>query len=134
LPPGRAPPLPPPADLHLASAGAAGSPEAGEGDPGHRPRTDTRSGAEEPRPVTTPASATWLRAAASADAAGIEDLLRARNLPTAGAPAHLATFVVATRGNSLLSRAGIRRYGDVVLLRSDALPANVSARAVVTGL
>ena len=80
--------------------------------------------------MTTPASATWLRTATSADAAVIEDLLRARNLPTAGAREHLATFVVATKGNSLLGCAGIERYGDVGLLRSVAVAENVGGRGV----
>jgi amino-acid N-acetyltransferase len=80
--------------------------------------------------MTAPTSTTWVRAATSSDAASIERLLTARHLPTAGARDHLGTFVVATKGHSLLGCAGIERYGDVGLLRSVAVAEIVGGRGV----
>jgi amino-acid N-acetyltransferase len=80
--------------------------------------------------MTAPASASWVRAATPGDWGSIEQLLMARDLPAAGAREHLATFVVATKGLSLLGCAGIERYGEVGLLRSVAVAENVGGRGV----
>lgn len=80
--------------------------------------------------MTAPASASWVRSATSGDAGTIEQLLTARHLPTAGVRDHLATFVVATRGESLLGCAGMERYGEIGLLRSVAVAENVGGRGV----
>jgi N-acetylglutamate synthase-like GNAT family acetyltransferase len=45
-------------------------------------------------------------------------LLRAENLPLAGAEEYLANFMVATNDNKLVGVAGLEIYGRVALLRS----------------
>ncbi|RPH67268.1 MAG: GNAT family N-acetyltransferase [Myxococcaceae bacterium] len=80
--------------------------------------------------MTTPAAASWVRAATPEDWNGIERLLTDRHLPTAGAREHLSAFVVATKGAAVLGCAGIERYGDLGLLRSVAVTENVAGLGV----
>ena len=80
--------------------------------------------------MTAPASASWVRAATPGDWETVEQLLTARHLPTAGARDHLASFVVATTGLSLLGCAGFERYGEVGLLRSVAVAEDVGRRGI----
>ena len=80
--------------------------------------------------MTTPMSASWVRPATSGDWESIAQLLTERHLPTDGARDHLAAFVVATVGSSLLGCAGIERYGDVGLVRSVAVAEDAGGRGV----
>jgi N-acetylglutamate synthase-like GNAT family acetyltransferase len=75
-----------------------------------------------------------VRSATSDDWESIEQLLTERRLPTDGARDHLAAFVVATEGPSLLGCAGIERYGDVGLIRSVAVAENAGGRGVGVAL
>ncbi len=79
-----------------------------------------------------------VRAATAEDWPAIERLLGARDLPTAGARAHLGTFVVAAEGPVVVGCAGIERHGDVGLLRSVAVAERLAEKglgaAVVTAL
>ncbi|MGZ6059313.1 MAG: arsenic resistance N-acetyltransferase ArsN2 [Myxococcaceae bacterium] len=75
-----------------------------------------------------------LRPARPDDREGIEQLLIARGLPTAGAPAHLGAFVVAEEGSALVGCAGIERYGEVGLLRSVAVSEESAGRGLGTEL
>jgi len=80
--------------------------------------------------MTTPTSPSGVRSATSGDWDSIAQLLTERRLPTDGAREHLATFVVATEGRSLLGCAAIERYGDVGLLRSVAVAEKAGGRGV----
>jgi len=80
--------------------------------------------------MTPPASVSQVRPATSGDWKSIERLLRERRLPTDGARDHLATFLVATDGPSLLGCAGIEQYGDVGLVRSVAVAETAGGRGV----
>ncbi|HVP61087.1 MAG TPA: arsenic resistance N-acetyltransferase ArsN2 [Myxococcaceae bacterium] len=62
-----------------------------------------------------------VRQATPGDWPAIERLLSDRDLPAAGARAHLGTFLVAAEGSLVVGCAGIERYGDVGLLRSVAV-------------
>jgi amino-acid N-acetyltransferase len=62
-----------------------------------------------------------IRRAACDDAAGIVRLLEESRLPTAGAADHLATMVVAERGDRIVGSAGLEIYADGALLRSVAV-------------
>lgn len=62
-----------------------------------------------------------LRPAAAADWPAIAALLQALQLPTEGAQAHLATYLLATQGDDLVGCAGAEVYGSVALLRSVAV-------------
>lgn len=84
--------------------------------------------------MTTPASASWVRPATSGDWENIARLLSERHLPTEGARDHLATFVVAAEGPSVLGCAGIEQYGDLGLLRSVAVAENAGGRGVGAAL
>ena len=80
--------------------------------------------------MTTRATPSGVRSATSGDWESIAQLLTQRRLPTDGARDHLATFVVATEGRSLLGCAGIERYGDIGLLRSVAVAEKAGGRGV----
>jgi len=80
--------------------------------------------------MTTPASTSRVRPATPGDWGSIERLLRERRLPPDGARDHLANFVVAAEGLSLLGCAGIERYGDLGLLRSVAVAEEAVGRGV----
>jgi N-acetylglutamate synthase-like GNAT family acetyltransferase len=80
--------------------------------------------------MTTPASASGVRPATSGDWESIVQLLTERHLPTEGARDHLAAFLVATEGPSVLGCAGLERYGVVGLLRSVAVAENAGGRGV----
>jgi amino-acid N-acetyltransferase len=84
--------------------------------------------------VTATASAGLVRPARTADWPAIEDLLVARRLPTAGARAHLGTFLVAEQASALVGCAGIELYDDVGLLRSVAVDEGVAGRGLGTEL
>lgn len=71
--------------------------------------------------MTAPATERRLRPATRGDWPAIEQLLRARGLPTAGAQAHLEGFLVAQEGTTVAGCAGIEQYGDAGLLRSVAV-------------
>ena len=62
-----------------------------------------------------------LRPAGAADWPAIQALLRAHDLPTEGAQAHLPTFLLATQGDEVVGCAGAEVYGTVALLRSVAV-------------
>lgn len=62
-----------------------------------------------------------LRPAGAADWPAIEALLRAHHLPTEGAQAHLATYLLALQGDEVVGCAGAEVYGSVALLRSVAV-------------
>ena len=62
-----------------------------------------------------------LRQAGAADWPAVEALLRANDLPTEGAQAHLHTYVVALWNGELVGCAGAEVYGPVALLRSVAV-------------
>ena len=81
---------------------------------------------------TTPGPA--IRAARPADWSAIERLLTGRGLPPDGAREHLAAFVVAEQGSTLVGCAGLERYAEVGLLRSVAVSGDLAARGVGTGL
>src|SRR5262245_62865700 len=80
--------------------------------------------------MTTASPASWVRAATPDDWDGIERLLTERDLPTAGARDHLSSFIVATKGATLVGCACTERYGDLGLLRSVAVIENVGGRGV----
>jgi amino-acid N-acetyltransferase len=84
--------------------------------------------------VTATASARLVRPARTADWPAIEDLLVARRLPTAGARAHLGTFLVAEQASALVGCAGIELYDDVGLLRSVAVDEGVAGHGLGTEL
>lgn len=62
-----------------------------------------------------------LRQAGAADWPEIEALLRANQLPTAGAREHLSTYVLAVSNGEVVGCAGAEVYGSVALLRSVAV-------------
>lgn len=62
-----------------------------------------------------------IRAATSAEASAVRELLRASDLPTAGVPDDLEDFLVAVRGAELVGTIGLECYGDAALLRSAAV-------------
>ncbi len=59
-----------------------------------------------------------LRRATPGDAAAVERLLAAQDLPTAGVAAWLDHFWVAEQDAALVGVAGVELYGDAALLRS----------------
>ena len=61
------------------------------------------------------------RRASRSDWPAIQALLLTHALPTEGAEAHLATFVVGSCGSELVAVAGAEVYGDRALLRSVAV-------------
>lgn len=62
-----------------------------------------------------------LRQAHPADWPAVEALLKAHQLPLAGAREHLSTFVIAEAGREIVGCAGAEPRGDVALLRSVAV-------------
>jgi N-acetylglutamate synthase-like GNAT family acetyltransferase len=62
-----------------------------------------------------------LRAAGAADWPAVQALLQANQLPTEGAQAHLATYLLAESNGEVVGCAGAELYGDVALLRSVAV-------------
>lgn len=62
-----------------------------------------------------------LRQAGAADWPAVEALLLANKLPTEGAQAHLATYVLAVSNGEVVGCAGAEVYGSVALLRSVAV-------------
>jgi amino-acid N-acetyltransferase len=83
--------------------------------------------------VTATASA-LVRPARPEDWPAIEQLLAVRRLPTAGARAHLGTFLVAEQATALVGCAGIELYDDAGLLRSVAVDEGVAGRGLGTEL
>jgi amino-acid N-acetyltransferase len=71
--------------------------------------------------VTDSTTIAVLRRATEADWPGIETLLTETNLPLAGAPEALPSFLVAIRGETVVGAAALERYGTVALLRSVAV-------------
>lgn len=80
--------------------------------------------------MTSPSASPVVRAATLEDRGGIERLLTARNLPTAGVPEHLDRFVVAVRASVLLGCAGVEQHGEVGLLRSVAVMEDAGGRGL----
>jgi N-acetylglutamate synthase-like GNAT family acetyltransferase len=62
-----------------------------------------------------------LRQAGASDWPAVEALLQANQLPTEGAQAHLATYLLATSNGEVVGCAGAEVYGPVALLRSVAV-------------
>jgi N-acetylglutamate synthase-like GNAT family acetyltransferase len=62
-----------------------------------------------------------LRQAHPTDWPAVEALLKAHQLPLAGAREHLSTFVIAEAGREIVGCAGAEPRGDVALLRSVAV-------------
>ena len=62
-----------------------------------------------------------LRQAGAADWPAVQALLLANKLPTEGAQAHLATYLLATQGDEVVGCAGAEVYGTVALVRSVAI-------------
>jgi N-acetylglutamate synthase-like GNAT family acetyltransferase len=62
-----------------------------------------------------------LRQAGASDWPAVEALLRANQLPTEGAQAHLSTYLLATSNGEVVGCAGAEVYGTVALLRSVAV-------------
>ncbi len=79
-----------------------------------------------------------IRPATPEDWGAVEQLLRARQLPLAGARAHLQHFLVAVEGETAVGCIGLERYGDTGLLRSLAVAethaGRGTGRALVSGL
>ena len=71
-----------------------------------------------------------LRLAAQADWPAIEALLKANRLPTQGAQAHLATYLLALSGGEVVGSAGVEVYGDIALLRSVAVAPGLHKQGV----
>jgi N-acetylglutamate synthase-like GNAT family acetyltransferase len=80
--------------------------------------------------MTSPSTDLVVRAATAEDRGSIEQLLTARDLPTAGVREHLDGFVVAVRGGALLGCAGVEHHGEVGLLRSVAVMEDAGGRGV----
>ena len=64
------------------------------------------------------AAAPVIAAAAPADAAAIDALLRAADLPADDFADHLAHFLVARRGDAVVGAVGLELHGRDALLRS----------------
>jgi N-acetylglutamate synthase-like GNAT family acetyltransferase/NADPH-dependent 2,4-dienoyl-CoA reductase/sulfur reductase-like enzyme len=62
-----------------------------------------------------------LRQAGASDWPAVQALLLANKLPTEGAQAHLATYLLATHHGEVVGCAGAEVYGSVALLRSVAV-------------
>lgn len=71
-----------------------------------------------------------LRQAGASDWHAIEGLLTQNKLPTQGAREHLATFLVATRGDTIVGCAGAEVYGDIALLRSVAVTTGLQRQGI----
>lgn len=77
-----------------------------------------------------------IRSARPGDWARIRELLDSRQLPTEGAEAHLATFLVATDEpvGAIVGVAGLERYGRIGLLRSVAVEAGLASKGLGAAL
>jgi len=64
---------------------------------------------------------TTVRPATAHDVSAVETLLACFDLPTAGVADHIADFVVAEDGGTIVASAGIELYGTSALLRSVAV-------------
>jgi amino-acid N-acetyltransferase len=80
--------------------------------------------------MRTTAPARAIRPATPQDWPAIEQLLTARELPTAGARDHLDGFLLCEEGTSLVGCAAMERYGDLGLLRSVAVTEAVAGAGV----
>ncbi|MDZ4867409.1 MAG: arsenic resistance N-acetyltransferase ArsN2 [Alphaproteobacteria bacterium] len=74
------------------------------------------------------------RPAVDDDWEAIERLLRACDLPVAGARAHLGAFVVAAEGDAMTGCVGAEVYGDAALLRSLAVRGDRRGRGIADQL
>jgi N-acetylglutamate synthase-like GNAT family acetyltransferase len=70
------------------------------------------------------------RPATAADWPAIRALLESQHLPTAGAEAHLADFIVAGSGGALAGCIGMERHGPSALLRSAAVASTLHCRGI----
>lgn len=68
--------------------------------------------------MTSPAKTASTRPASVADRAALFRLLEAANLPLAGLPEDLESFVVAEVRGRVVAAAGLELYGESALLRS----------------
>ena len=72
-----------------------------------------------------------LRQAGASDWPAVQALLLANKLPTEGAQAHLATYLLATHHGEVVGCAGAEVYGSVALLRSVAVAPGLHKRGLV---
>ena len=77
-----------------------------------------------------------LRPARASDWPRVEELLESRGLPTEGAEGHLARFLVATgeEDGAVIGVAGLEQYGQVGLLRSVAVIADLAGKGLGAAL
>jgi N-acetylglutamate synthase-like GNAT family acetyltransferase len=71
-----------------------------------------------------------LRQAGGSDWPAVEALLLANKLPTEGAQAHLANYLLATSNGEVVGCAGAEIYGAVALLRSVAIAPGLQKQGI----
>lgn len=71
-----------------------------------------------------------LRQAGASDWPAVEALLLSNKLPTEGAQAHLATYLLATSNGEVVGCAGAEVYGSVALLRSVAVAPGLQKQGI----
>jgi amino-acid N-acetyltransferase len=75
-------------------------------------------------------AATNYRTAMPGDLPSVEQLLTRNDLPTEGVADALANFIIAERGMEVVGAVGLELFGDLALLRSAVVAANLRGSGV----